>query len=117
MVWAISRSSLLAIYGRKFTTNAVVASKQPISRPGPPPLPRKDQKEFEELVKTAARPAAASTPGPSEDSGEQLHPDVRRAPPPEFIGDVNPITGEQGGPKREPVKHGDWSYSGRVTDF
>jgi len=42
---------------------------------------------------------------------------------PEFAGDVNPVTGEKGGPKREPVgrwgkdEGGDWSFIGRVSDF
>jgi len=38
----------------------------------------------------------------------------------EFDGDVNPITGERGGPRREPVgrwAEGDWSFKGRVSDF
>jgi hypothetical protein len=53
-------------------------------------------------------------------NGEELHPNVRRGSPPEFEGDVNPATGEVGGPKNEPLrwgKDGDWSYNGRVTDF
>jgi len=52
--------------------------------------------------------------------GEELHPDVRRGAKPEFEGDVNPKTGEVGGPKNEPLRwggNGDWSYNGRVTDF
>lgn len=52
--------------------------------------------------------------------GEELHPDLRRGAPPEFEGDVNPKTGEVGGPKNEPLRwghQGDWSYNGRVTDF
>jgi len=55
--------------------------------------------------------------------GEELHPDIRRGAKPEFEGDVNPKTGEVGGPKNEPLrwgsdgKSGDWSYNGRVTDF
>ena len=39
---------------------------------------------------------------------------------PEFEGEKNPKTGEVGGPKNEPLRwgaEGDWSYSGRVTDF
>ena len=37
-------------------------------------------------------------------------------------GDINPATGERGGPKREPVQRwieeeGDWSFKGRVSDF
>lgn len=52
--------------------------------------------------------------------GEELHPNVRRGAAPEFEGDVNPKTGEVGGPKNEPLRWGvesDWSYNGRVTDF
>jgi hypothetical protein len=52
--------------------------------------------------------------------GEELHPHIRRGAKPEFEGDVNPVTGEVGGPKNEPLRWGhtgDWSYNGRVTDF
>lgn len=55
--------------------------------------------------------------------GEEVHPDIRRGAKPEFEGDVNPLTGEVGGPKNEPLRwgstgeRGDWSYNGRVTDF
>lgn len=52
--------------------------------------------------------------------GEELHPNVRRGAKPEFEGEVNPKTGEVGGPKNEPLRWGvssDWSYNGRVTDF
>jgi hypothetical protein len=55
--------------------------------------------------------------------GEELHPDIRRGAKPEFEGDINPKTGEIGGPKNEPLRwgstgeRGDWSYNGRVTDF
>lgn len=52
--------------------------------------------------------------------GDELHPNVRRGAPPEFKGDMNPKTGEVGGPKNEPLRWGqggDWSYNGRVSDF
>ncbi|KAH7061487.1 hypothetical protein B0J12DRAFT_297241 [Macrophomina phaseolina] len=52
--------------------------------------------------------------------GEELHPDIRRGAQPEFEGDINPKTGEVGGPKNEPLRWGsagDWSFNGRVTDF
>jgi hypothetical protein len=52
--------------------------------------------------------------------GEELHPNARRGAPPEFEGDVNPKTGEVGGPKNEPLRWGaagEWSYNGRTTDF
>jgi hypothetical protein len=52
--------------------------------------------------------------------GEELHPHIRRGAKPEFEGDINPKTGEVGGPKNEPLRWGavgDWSYNGRTTDF
>ena len=52
--------------------------------------------------------------------GEELHPNVRRGAKPEFEGDVNPKTGEVGGPKNDPLRWGassEWSYNGRTTDF
>ncbi|KAI0880160.1 DUF1674-domain-containing protein [Annulohypoxylon maeteangense] len=45
---------------------------------------------------------------------------LRKGAPPEFEGDVNPKTGEVGGPKNEPLRWGpagDYSFNGRVTDF
>lgn len=52
--------------------------------------------------------------------GEELHPNVVRGARPEFEGDINPKTGEVGGPKNEPLRWGaagEWSYNGRTTDF
>jgi len=52
--------------------------------------------------------------------GEELHPDMVRRAQPEFEGDVNPKTGEVGGPKNEPLRWGptsEWTYNGRATDF
>lgn len=37
---------------------------------------------------------------------------------PEFEGNVNPNTGEIGGPKQDPLKQSDeWTYNGRTIDF
>lgn len=95
------------------------APNTPYSRPGPPPLPAAEQREFEELVRNAQRPAAAAESSQLVKSGNELHPDARRPIQPQFAGEVNPATGERGGPKQEPVPEGreDWSYGGRVTDF
>ncbi|RKF60742.1 Succinate dehydrogenase assembly factor 4, mitochondrial [Erysiphe neolycopersici] len=113
--------------------------------PAPPRLPPEEQEEFERLQKLST--GAFSTPKVSETSeqklkenqtsmtttssiqveakgdGQELHPDIRRVAKPEFEGERNPITGEIGGPKTEPIRwgsdgeRGDWSYNGRVTDF
>ncbi|KAJ7045584.1 hypothetical protein C8F04DRAFT_1065375 [Mycena alexandri] len=88
-----------------------------LSRPAPIPLPREQQREFEELQRAAQTPLAGNKNTPDD---LQLHPDAREPLKPEFEGDINPATGEQGGPKREPVgrwAEGDWSFKGRVSDF
>ena len=60
------------------------------------------------------RSAGART---TDDTLPNMHPDARKPIEPEFKGDINPVTGEQGGPKRDPLRHGDWSFGGKVTDF
>lgn len=96
--------------------------------PAPPRLPEEEQKIFEELQRRStgafSTPQVNQSPQQGEvkvnDSGEELHPDAPVGVKPEFEGDKNPKTGEVGGPKNEPLRwgsSGDWSYSGRVTDF
>jgi hypothetical protein len=82
-------------------------------KPSPPRLPKELQEEFERLQKEAE----TSSTGNIGESGEELHPDMRRPVQAEFQGDRNPVTGEVGGPKTEPTKHGDWSFGGRASDF
>lgn len=90
--------------------------------PAPPRLPTEEQAIFDDLLRRST--GAFSTPRVSqaeEESGaEERHPDAPVGVKPEFEGDTNPRTGEVGGPKNEPLRWGsggDWSYSGRVTDF
>ncbi|KAG6849571.1 hypothetical protein H0H93_007352 [Arthromyces matolae] len=84
-----------------------------ISRPAPPPLPREQQREFEQLQRAPSQTEADLA----------LHPDARIPLRPDFEGEINPQTGEHGGPKQEPVRkwgddsEGDWSFKGRVSDF
>ena len=110
------------------------------SQPSPPRLPAEEQAEFERLQRTAntqqgfnpstmpepeapAAPAAQTTTTTTaslEDELAQRAVPLRKGAPPEFEGDVNPKTGEVGGPKNEPLRWGaagDYSYNGRVTDF
>lgn len=99
--------------------------------PGPPPLPKEDQEEFEHLQKIANSQAAIDEYNASINDGEHNKDftpilkanDIGGFSPeffktiPEFEGDVNPKTGERGGPKQDPLRHGDYSFNGRVTDF
>lgn len=75
-----------------------------------------DAKKFEQLIKE------------KQDQLENFKGLEESAPPaatktystntiPEFEGNVNPKTGEVNGPKQDPLKYGDWSFNGRVTDF
>lgn len=46
------------------------------------------------------------------------HPDQEKEPLERFPNDINPKTGERGGPRGpEPTRYGDWERKGRVTDF
>ena len=93
-----------------------------INRPAPPSLAREQQREYENLVRAAQAPLSIPTTNGEAEVDLALHPDARQPLKAEFEGDVNPKTGEEGGPKREPVgkwadSDGDWSFKGRVTDF
>lgn len=97
----------------------------------PPKLPKEQQEEFERLQKVANSQIAiqeynekagdqengsseASTLSKNDIGG--FHPQYYKIIP-EFEGNVNPKTGERGGPKQDPTKHGDWAFNGRVSDF
>lgn len=92
------------------------------NRPAPPPLPRSQQKDFEELLRRVNAPASQAaadfaagegTELPTEaEATNMMHPQFRAKLGAEFEGEVNPITGESGGSKREPLKHGE-SYTSR----
>jgi hypothetical protein len=84
------------------------------ARPGPPRLPKEEQEEFERLQREAQQSWKAED-GEGEPS-EAVNPAYRK-PYEEFQGEVNPVTGEVGGPKQDPLRHGDYSFNGRVTDF
>lgn len=119
------------VWIRRLNTNTEV--------PSPPKLSREEQEEFERLQKVANAEDTIKAYNKSvldnegstsnKESLEALRKtlenkdDIGRISPeytktiPEFEGDVNPKTGELGGPKQDPIRHGDWSFNGRVTDF
>jgi len=115
----------LSHHSRPLSSTSLLHSRQPTSssasplpnndfnRPSPPRLPRHLQEEFEALQ----RQAETSPTGNTAEDGRELHPDTRPGVKAEFMGERNPVTGEVGGPKVEPTRHGDWSYGGRASDF
>jgi hypothetical protein len=94
-------------------------------------LPKEEQEEFEKLQRIANSQAAIDEYNSEINDGENNKDftpilnknDIGGFSPeffktiPEFEGDVNPKTGERGGPKQDPLRHGDYSFNGRVTDF
>ncbi|KAK8396802.1 hypothetical protein O3P69_005040 [Scylla paramamosain] len=66
-------------------------------------------------------PKKAKTPiGKLDDqeTPEGHHPYQEKEPLPAFPDNINPATGEIGGPRGpEPTRYGDWERKGRVTDF
>jgi len=145
----MSRALLLRSlrHARPTTTPCLLAPRHSSTfeqTPSPPRLPADQQAEFERLQRAAeARlsshtqqqpPAPSSALATSRHVTEPAQPEaaagtvaagtlsggIRKGAPPEFDGEVNPSTGEVGGPKNEPLRwggEGDWSYNGRVTDF
>jgi hypothetical protein len=115
------------------TTPRALVRPPPITRVGPPSLPRAEQEEFEALVraagagqsglpdaetiKSALKASTSALVKEEKQQPTQEHPDLRKHAPVQFEGEVNPQTGEVGGPKRDPfyAGDGDWQYSGRVT--
>jgi Protein of unknown function (DUF1674) len=111
---------LFAHFNSRLLSRSITSKPPPLSRPAPHPLPPEQQREFEALQRQAAG-AMTMTNVPT-DRTEQRHPDAPVPLNAEFDGDVNPATGERGGPKREPIQRwiqdeGDWSFKGRVSDF
>lgn len=91
----------------------------------PPQINQSPQSKPDVIAKPApgspeAKAEAAAILNAKVKDGDELHPNVRRGAKPEFEGETNPLTGEVGGPKNNPLRWGhggDWSYNGRVTDF
>lgn len=52
------------------------------------------------------------------ESGEVRHPYQEKEPLEPYPDNINPTTGEIGGPRGpEPTRYGDWERKGRVSDF
>lgn len=105
--------------------------------PAPPLLDRREQRDFDELIRKVNLPASKASAA-SEEGGENggvasargendiqaaidedeavMHPDFRQKPRRAFEGEVDPETGEIGGPKSNPLSHGEClSFATGVT--
>lgn len=141
--WRLNDTSFIRPSSPLFATFRCYSFKGSMQRgPSPPPLPKEDQEEFERLQRQANVSRAFQEyedkveleddnaeldeellqAGPqinqSSMAAQNLHPDFHyRNIKPDFEGDKNPKTGEVGGPKQDPLRHGDYSFNCRVTDF
>lgn len=107
----VSKSSFFFELFHNMLRHSIRRTYTSLNRPGPLPLGnKKQQQEMLDLIRKKQSKDAAS-------DINDIHDDAIKKPSPEFSGDVNPKTGEVNGPKNEPVKHNDWSFGGRVTDF
>lgn len=133
----LGRSALITKWSLR--TPIVIRHYNPMQRgPAPPALPKEDQEEFERLQREANVSRAFQEYNAESEDGELdeelleagpsineaalkaqgLHPDFHYSNiKPDFEGDQNPVTGEIGGPKQDPLKHGDYAFNCRVTDF
>lgn len=108
MLRHFTQTTLRSATATSYSNHSLRFSSSFTNRPGPPPLSRAEQREFEELQRRVNTPASAPLATKLQQPEEQaMHPDFRKAPTPQFEGEVNPETGEVGGPKREPLKHGE----------
>lgn len=85
--------------------------------PGPIPLADKEQqKEIDELIRRGGVSEAQLSEEEMEGELENLrHRDAEKEPLLPFENDVNPKTGEKGGPKGpEPTRYGDWERKVRL---
>ncbi|KAH7627221.1 hypothetical protein B0T09DRAFT_271156 [Sordaria sp. MPI-SDFR-AT-0083] len=92
-------------------------SQNPAGTPTTPASPENNSKH---VTQPASENTVATQAPVIEDASQTFSGGIRKGAPPEFEGDVNPKTGEVGGPKNEPLRWGaggDWSFNGRVTDF
>lgn len=101
--------------------------------PGPPRLPKEEQEEFERLQQIANSQAAIDEYNAQIETKGYAESSVADTPKltaeiggfqylktiPDFEGDVNPKTGERGGPKQDPQRYtkDEWTFNGRVIDF
>ena len=108
--------SVQSQFPRALSTTSSLASKGDLfNRPSPPTLSRNEQKDFEELLRRVNAPASAPLNSDGEfdlqaDREEVMHPDFRAKPRQDFEGEINPETGEVGGPKHEPLAHGKYYF-------
>jgi len=78
----------------------------------------KNEQTKAEKKEKLAKKLREKTPIGKLDEQPMVHPNQEKEPLKPFPDDINPDTGEVGGPRGpEPTRYGDWERKGRVTDF
>jgi hypothetical protein len=78
----------------------------------------KDEKEDTPRMQEFKKKLREKTPIGKLDEIQGKHPYQEKEPLEAFPNNINPKTGEVGGPRGpEPTRYGDWERKGRVSDF
>lgn len=86
--------------------------------PAPPTSSNKTNRPISPRMEEFQKKLREKTPIGRLDEIEGNHPYQEKEPLKAWPNDVNPHTGEVGGPRGpEPTRYGDWERKGRVTDF
>lgn len=86
--------------------------------PAPPTDAKNKNRPISPRMEDFQKKLREKTPIGKLDQGEGRHPYQEKEPLKPWPNDINPHTGEVGGPRGpEPTRYGDWERKGRVTDF
>lgn len=79
---------------------------------------KKSEEELSPRMQEFKKKLRTKTPIGKLDEIVGKHPYEEKEPLPAFPNNINPKTGEVGGPRGpEPTRYGDWERKGRVSDF
>lgn len=86
--------------------------------PAPPTDEEKSDRPVSPRIADFQKKLREKTPIGKLDQSLGQHPYQEKQPLEKFPNDINPKTGEVGGPRGpEPTRYGDWERKGRVSDF
>lgn len=118
----IYRSSLLTRRPEVFLFWNRCHSKDSTNNHNEPPAPPTDSsaknRPISPRMEEFQKKLREKTPIGKLDQSEGQHPYQEKEPLEPWPNNINPHTGEVGGPRGpEPTRYGDWERKGRVTDF
>lgn len=102
---------------QQFSTTSLLSHNEK-SPPAPPGGEENSDRPVSPRMADFQKKLREKTPIGKLDQSMGKHPHQEKEPLERFPNDVNPKTGEVGGPRGpEPTRYGDWERKGRVSDF